>query len=207
MRLGILTDIHNHIAELATALVRFQEQGVEQVVTLGDTVEAFGRKSGTSTVAMLLADCRATGVWGNHDFSLCHQPEPETRAKYAPVVMQVLGQMQPQLVLDDVHLSHRESAIDPYDVVDMWGMDDVETDLPARAKRAFTSVAHRWQLVGHYHRWFAANLTGPLDWDGSQPLQLAAHERYFIAVGAVCDGHCAVLDTQTGRLEPLRCSE
>ena len=44
MRLGLVTDVHNHAAELAAALAAFQDRGVDRVVTIGDTCDAFGRR-------------------------------------------------------------------------------------------------------------------------------------------------------------------
>jgi hypothetical protein len=42
-----------------------------------------------------------------------------------------------------------------------------------------------------------------IPWDGRQPVRLRPPERYLIAVGAVCQGSCAVYDTESHELTPL----
>ena len=39
MKLGILADIHEHVEYLSRSLATFSEQGVDQVVVLGDVFE------------------------------------------------------------------------------------------------------------------------------------------------------------------------
>ncbi len=83
MKPGLITDIHEHVEHLRTALDRFRAKGVDQVVVLGDVFETGGRIDET---CWLLADANAIGVWGNHDYGLCVEPDAETRAKYGDVV-------------------------------------------------------------------------------------------------------------------------
>ena len=84
MRIGLVTDVHNHAAELAGALAAFRTRGVDQVVTIGDTCDAFGRGDGAGEVASLLDGCSAVGVWGNHDFTLCRDVPEAVRDRYPP---------------------------------------------------------------------------------------------------------------------------
>ena len=44
MRLGLVTDIHNHAAELARALTLFREHAVDQVVTIANKTVLFPKK-------------------------------------------------------------------------------------------------------------------------------------------------------------------
>jgi hypothetical protein len=205
MHLGLVTDVHNHAAELATALKLFRDRGVEQVITIGDTCDAFGRGAGADEVASLLQECGAVGVWGNHDFSLCRDVPGAVRDRYAPVVLEVMARMQPRLTLGDCHFSHKESSVDPHDVAQLWDISDRPLDLTERAGLAFAAVASRWQFVGHYHRWWAATPDGLVGWTGSGPLRFEPGQRYFVVVAAVCDGWCGVLDTERRQLEPLLC--
>lgn len=205
MRLGLITDVHNHAAELATALASFRERGVDQVVTIGDTCDAFGRDDGAGRVAALLAECGAVGVWGNHDFTLCRDVTAAVRGRYLPDVLDVMGRMQPRLVIEDCHFSHKESSVDPHDVAQLWDVGDRPPDLTERAELAFGAVGNRWQFVGHYHRWWAATPAGRVDWSGAGPLRFEPGQRYFVVVAAVCDGWCGILDTAAGQLEPVRC--
>jgi hypothetical protein len=43
---------------------------------------------------------------------------------------------------------------------------------------------------------------GPLAWDGRRPIFLSAPGRYLVAVAAVCEGLCAVFDTDSSELVP-----
>src|SRR5258707_7753863 len=93
MRIGLVTDVHNHAPELSAALAAFGQQGVDRVVTLGDTCDAFSSARGTVAVAALLRDCGAVGVWGNHDFALCGQVSEGIRSRYDPNVLQFMAGM------------------------------------------------------------------------------------------------------------------
>ena len=205
MRLGLVTDVHNHSAELATALARFCERGVDQVVTIGDSCDAFAHPDGCGRVAALLDECGAVGVWGNHDFTLCRDVPAEVRDRYPAAVLDVMARMQPRLVIGECHFSHKESSADPHDAAQLWDIGDGPLDLVERGRLAFGAVSSRWQFVGHYHRWWAATSAGAVEWDGVGPLCLEPTRRYFVVVAAVCDGWCGVFDTDQGRLECLRC--
>jgi hypothetical protein len=206
MRIGLVTDIHNHAAQLAVALQLFCLRRVERVVTIGDTCDAFSRGDGAGAVAALLDRCSATGVWGNHDITLCRDVPDAVRGRYPPVVLDVMGRMQPRLVVGDCHFSHKESSVDPHDVAQLWDISDRPLDLMERAGLAFGAVASRWQFVGHYHRWWVATPAGPVGWSGGGPLRFESGQRYFVVVAAVCDGWCGILDTERGELEPLACN-
>lgn len=205
MKLGLVTDVHNHAAELAAALAAFRDRGVDRVVCIGDTCDAFAEGGGAADVAALLEECSAVGVWGNHDCGLCRDVPDAVRDRYPAAVLDVMARMQPRLVVGHCHFSHRESSVDPHDVVQLWDVDDRPRDLMERAGLAFAAVDHPWQFVGHYHRWRAATLAGPLGWSGTGPLRFEPGQRNFAVVAAVCDGWCAILDTEQGRLDPLRC--
>ncbi|MFM7519323.1 MAG: metallophosphoesterase family protein [Planctomycetota bacterium] len=205
MRLGLVTDIHNQSSELAKALRLFRDRGVDQVVTIGDTCDAFTVVDGAGAVAEALAECRAIGVWGNHDFALCRDVPDIARERYPAVVLDVMARMEPRLVVDGCHFSHMEACVDPTDVAQLWDRFEVPIELMERAARGWAAEGSRWQFVGHYHRWWAATPAGPIDWTGTQPLRLPLGQRAFVIVAAVCDGWCAILDTATGHREPLRC--
>ena len=79
MKLGLITDIHEHVEHLRTALDRFRSEGVDQVVLIGDVLEMGKRVEET---CQLLVEAKAIGVWGNHDYGLCVEPDAEIRAKY-----------------------------------------------------------------------------------------------------------------------------
>ena len=68
MKLGLITDIHEHADQLRRALARLRDERVDQIVLLGDMFEMGSRLDETCE---LLAGANVCGVWGNHDFGLC----------------------------------------------------------------------------------------------------------------------------------------
>ncbi len=203
MRLGLVTDVHNAHAELAKALELFRVRQVDQVVTIGDTCDAFAPPEGCDEVASLLSECGAIGVWGNHDFGLCHEISDYCRERFGSATFDFMQQMRPQLEIDGCLFSHKDASVDAHDVEQLWDIEDGSRDLNARAKAGLGANSNRRQFIGHYHCWWAASPDGPIDWDGTEPLLLRPEERYFVIVAAVFQGSCAVFDTKTGVLEPL----
>ena len=76
--------IHEHVDSLQWALDLFCTKGVEQVVVIGDVFEMGERIEQTCD---MLSQAKAVGVWGNHDFGLCFQPDDEIRARYSATVL------------------------------------------------------------------------------------------------------------------------
>ncbi len=94
MKPGLMTDIHEHVEHLKTALNRFQVEGVDQVVVIGDVFETGERIDET---CRLLAGADAIGVWGNHDFGLCVEPNEEFRTKYGDDAINFMTSLKPRL--------------------------------------------------------------------------------------------------------------
>lgn len=205
MKLGLITDVHNDAARLEVALKLFHDLGVDQLVTIGDTCDAFSRGDGAARVASMLRESGVIGVWGNHDYSLCHEVSDTIQTRFPPVVLEVMSSMQPRLILEECHFSHKESSVDPYDVAQLWDISDTPPELSERAGLAFHASNIRLQFVGHYHRWWAATPQGTLDWQGDKVLRFDPKQRYFVVIAAVCNGWCAMLDTDKGELVPLNC--
>ena len=98
MKLGLITDIHEHVVALRRALEHLAELGVDKIVMIGDVVEMGRRLEGT---CQLLADAQVIGVWGNHDFGLCSEPEASDFSHISPQVRAYMGSLQPRLVVED----------------------------------------------------------------------------------------------------------
>jgi predicted phosphodiesterase len=206
MLIGLITDIHDHVEQLDRALDQFRRRGVDVVVTLGDSCDAFTRKSRAAEVVELLRGANAVGVWGNHDIGLCHAVDERTRRRYPAAVLDYMATLKPRLILEDCHFSHVEPSVDPHDAQALWVIDEEEPlDFTLRARRSFAAVTQRLVFVGHYHRWLAATATGLVDRRGEGPVNLAGPERYFVVVGAVFQGQCGLLDTVRFELCPLPC--
>lgn len=205
MRLGLVTDIHSHPVELGRALSLFRQHRVDRVVTIGDTIDAFARSDGAGEVASLLLEADATGVWGNHDFSLRGDVAARARSRFPEVVFEFMARTQSRLVLGDCHFSHREASVDANDAAALWELSDQPLDMVERARRCFQTASPRWQFIGHYHRWWAATPARGVVWEGGEPLVFDRSERYFVIVGPTCEGWCGILDLERARLEPHWC--
>jgi hypothetical protein len=199
MRLGLLADIHEAVPELEAALAAFEECAVDRVVVLGDIVETGSR---LVDVTKLLAEHDAVGVWGNHDFGLAYQPEEAIRARYSEEFMRYMTGLLPRLEIGDCLFTHVEPWLDPTDFFQLWRYEGEPVTVEHAAK-SFNCTAHRFLFVGHFHRWRVISDCETLDWAGTSPLDLSQRGRALISVGALCDGHFAVFDTESNQLTPL----
>lgn len=198
MKLGLLTDIHEHVDYLRYALDQFRKLHVEKVIVIGDIFEMGGRIEET---CRLLTEAKAVGVWGNHDFGLSGDLDDETRAKYPATVIDLMTSLRPRLVIDDCHFMHVEAWLDPEDIADLWYFEG-PPDEHGNLERIFKAVPSRIMFAGHFHKWLMATPLAVSDWQGDVPLRLD-QGRYFVVIGALCEGHFAIFDTVTSDLIPF----
>jgi hypothetical protein len=199
MKLGILADIHEHTEQLRKAIAVLQEHGADRFVVLGDVFEMGKRLEETVDV---LRQVQAVGVWGNHDIGLCFNPPEKVRQRYSPAVLDFMGSLQPRLEIDGCLFTHVEPWLDPHKVEDLWYFDG-PPDSAEKLARNFAAVSHRVLFIGHMHRWLAGTPEGVSAWRGDGQLYLDSGKRYLVVVHAVCEGKCALFDTQTGELTPF----
>jgi len=204
MRIGILADVHEAIDPLTRALEEFHALGVDLVVSLGDSCDTFTPVGRTAETVTLLREARAVGVWGNHDFGLCHDVPDKVRQSAAPEVLEYMAGMQPWLVVEDCRFSHVEPWLDAYKVEDLWFFEGVP-DTPEKAARSFAAVPERHLFIGHLHRWLAVTPRRRIEWAGETPLDLAEEPRSLVVIAPVVSGWCAIFDTTARRLTPIRC--
>lgn len=198
MKLGLITDIHEHVGHLRTALNLFRRKGVEQIVVIGDVFEMGHRIEET---CQLLAEAKAIGVWGNHDFGLCVDLDDDIRAKYPPVVIDYMTSLRPRLDVGGCHFTHVEPWLNTEDVADLWYFEG-PPDHHGKLERIFNAVPNRIMFAGHFHKWLLATPDGINEWNGDTPICLD-HGRYFVVVGALCEGQFAIFDTDTSELLPF----
>ncbi len=198
MKLGLLTDIHEHLGHLRSALRNLQREQVDQVVIIGDVFE-MGRH--LNETCRLLADVNAIGVWGNHDFGLCVGPTDESRARYSPDALRFMASLLPRLNHGDCHFTHIEPWLDPEKLEDLWYYDGIPDD-DRKLDRIFAAVPHRIMFAGHYHQWLLTRPGGIDDWRGERSVDLS-DGRYFVVVGALCEGAYATFDTESCELKPF----
>jgi hypothetical protein len=202
MKLGLLTDIHSHAESLQAALDRLRAERVDQIVVIGDVVDLFGRQAYVEETCRLLTEARAVGVWGNHDYGLCVEPDESVRAKYPPAVLDFMGSLRPRLEVAGCFVSHVEPWLNAEYMPDLWyGGGPPATS--EQLDRIFAAVPHRAIFGGHYHVWHAATPEGVQRWDGTAPIAFG-EDRHFVVVNALSEGNFAVYDTQTANLIPMR---
>ena len=195
MKLGLITDIHEQVEHLKTAIDRFHDECVDQIVVIGDVLETGKRLDET---CRLLAEAAAIGVWGNHDYGLCVEPDAETHSKYGDRVIDFMASLRPRLEIGGCHFAHVEPWLNPEEVADLWYFEG-PPDVHGKLERIFNAVPNRLMFAGHYHKWLLVTPERIEDWNGSGPVDLA-DGRYFVVVGALCYGRYAILDTDTSEL-------
>jgi len=200
MRIGIVTDIHDEVAPLARALAALRAEGVDAIVTLGDTTDLFGKWNAAREVAALLCEAGAVGVWGNHDFGLCRNVKEETRFDHGRATLDYYATFQPRLELGGCHFSHIEPFLDP-EAGDLWTFEGRPEDEDRTAK-SFAAIPHRAAFLGHFHRWLAMSTRGRVEWDGSTALHFEPDSRYLVVVAPLFRGEFAVIDTDRWILTP-----
>lgn len=198
MKLGLITDIHEHVGHLRKAIDQFRRASVEQIVVIGDVFEMGVRIEET---CRLLAEAKAIGVWGNHDFGFCVDLDDDIRAKYRPVVIDFMTSLRPRLDVGGCHFTHVEPWLNPEDVADLWYFEG-PPDHHGKLERIFNAVPNRIMFAGHFHKWLLATPDGINEWNGDTPIRLD-HGRYFVVVGALCEGQFAIFDTDTSVLLPF----
>lgn len=198
MKLGLITDVHEHVEHLKSALDCFRQESVDQVVVIGDIFET-GRRA-VETCELLL-ESNAVGVWGNHDFGVCVDPDEDARQKYGETAVGFMTSLQGSLEIDGCHFSHVEPWLDPNVLGDLWYFDG-PPDSDAKRARIFEAVPNRLMFGGHYHNWLIVTPEAIGDWCGEKPTDLR-NGRYFVVIAALCDGYFAIFDTQSSLLTPF----
>lgn len=109
--------------------------------------------------------------------------------------------LRPRLDVGGCHFKHIEPWLDPEDLADLWYFEG-PLDRDGNLTRIFNAAPHQILFAGHYHLWLLATPQGIIDWHGERPICLN-EGRYFVVVGAICDGQFAVFDTGSKELTPM----
>jgi hypothetical protein len=149
----------------------------------------------------LLAGAGAVGVWGNHDLGLCHEPDERFKERYAGPVLDFMRTLRPRLEFAGCLFTHGLPYYDATDPV-VYYLGERPESAEGLAK-SFAVSSHPILFVGHFHRWLVALPRGQLAWDGAEPILLRPNERYLVVVAAVCEGWCAVFDTDSREMTPI----
>jgi hypothetical protein len=199
VRIGILSDIHEAVELLEVAIGRLSDAGVDRFLVLGDVFETGPRLDET---VRLLDSAGAIGVYGNHDFGLCVDPSPYVRERFSGASLAYMATLLPRIELEGCFFAHREPWLDCSDLAQIWHFDD--EDLPDETiARSFEAMPDRPIFIGHYHRWRVFTREGLGPWEPPEPLALPEPPPTLVVVAAICDGHAAILETETRVLTPV----
>ena len=199
MKLGILSDTHEQVDQLRTAIDVLRKHEADRFIVLGDTCDSGERVE--ETIA-LLRDVAAIGVWGNHDFGLCVDQSDEIQLRYSNDALEFMSSLQPRLEIDGCLFTHIEPWLDPNKIDDRWYFDGLP-ETQEKLNRSFAAMPHRVMFIGHYHSWLVGSPAGIVPWDGESPIRLEATQQHLVVVNAVCHGYCALFDTETNELIPF----
>jgi Calcineurin-like phosphoesterase superfamily domain len=198
MRMGLLADIHEDVQGLAAAIERCRREGVDRLLTLGDIFETGER---FARAVDLLREADVDGVWGNHEFGLYAGRGDSVENLFDWRTLDYMHRLRSRVEVEGVLLSHVLPCIDPTDVSQPWYVERAPLTADAAAP-SFSAYPNRRMFVGHFHQWLAVTPNGPLPWSGDQPIPFRTEERYLVVVAAVCDGWCAIYDTESDVFTP-----
>lgn len=198
MKLGLITDVHEHVSHLRSALATFRREKVDQIVMIGDV---FFTGEYAEETCRLLADANAIGVWGNHDHWISNNSDEAIQEGWSSTVVDFMSSLQPSLEVAGCHFAHIEPWLDPSTLKDLWYFEGAP-DEHGKLDRIFEAVTNRLIFMGHYHCWLIARPDEFVDWNGNSPIVLDGG-RYFLVIGALCEGKYATLDTDTSELVPF----
>src|SRR3954454_4574542 len=140
MRIGILADIQEAVDPLRWAIGVLGDHGAGAFVVLGDVC---GMHSALDETVELLAGTRAFGVWGNHDFGLCHNNQrPEDRRCYDARTLDFMAGLRPRLEVEGCLFTHVEPWLNPECLEDLWYFDG-PPETREQAARSFAAVPNR----------------------------------------------------------------
>jgi len=198
MRLGLLADIHEDVSRLRWAVDALSAAGVSKYVILGDVFE-MGRA--VEETVGILAALDSVGVWGNHDFGLCRDVEPDVRRRYSAQVLDYFGSLQPWVEIGHCRFQHIEPFFDSEQLEDLWAHG---SGCALDPRRSFNACLHQRIFMGHVHQWAVHTPDGQVPWCGEGPLRLDPRRRTLIAVHAVQQGWCCWYDIEEDFLHALR---
>ena len=138
---------------------------------------------------------------GNHDFGLCVDLDDDIRQQYPSVVIEYMASLKPRLLVGGCHFTHVEPWLNPENLADLWYFEGPPDD-QGKLERIFNAVPNRIMFAGHYHKWLLVAPDGIRDWKGDSPIRVD-HGRYFVVVGALCEGQFAIFDTDSSELLPF----
>lgn len=198
MRIGIITDLHEHLEYTAKAIEAMKNHGVEEILCLGDFCKM---EEELDEICQLLLEHEIKSVWGNHDYGLCDDIQSGRREDYSQSVMKFALTVRPRIRIDRFSFSHVEPWLNPNSLQDLWYYEG-EPDTPEKLRRVFGDRSWDIAFAGHYHRWLAYTESSKLDWEGDTELDLGG-QRFFVVIDACMHGACAVFDTTSRILTPI----
>jgi hypothetical protein len=85
---------------------------------------------------------------------------------------------------------------------ELWYFEE-PPDEHGMLERIFDAAPHLLSFAGHYHKWRLCPQTGSGNGRVSEDEVRLEDGRYFVVIGALCQGRYAILDTDSWRLVPF----
>ena len=214
MKIAIISDVHSNIQALDTALEWIDDQGIEEIICLGDVV-GYGADPNVCC-ERIRERCRVT-LMGNHDAAVVGVMDTDyyydaareaiawTRERLSPDNFQWLYGLPYSHVLDEAGFFHA-APIRPSRFFYVVQTGD------AQAHTAIFEKLRPWNFVGHSHLTNCYKITGRRATDVTgKEMSAGAKRKHLINVGSVgqprdrdprlCFG---VFDTEAGTFEHIR---
>ena len=203
MRYGIISDVHEDLSRLKTAIAELSQRGVDRIISLGDIIDP---DTGDIKCLDFIMKQSPLAVIGNHDkLTLTCYPLEDLHRDY-------LESIPEEIQLEkDILMTHANPLQKARQGKGRWYTGSyIYNDEDAR--EVFENCDKKIILVGHTHIPRAFWESGSKHFEESEAFQLDRNERYILNPGAV-GGYvkdtnpsisCAVLDTDKYIFEILR---
>lgn len=202
-KIGLLADSHSDLVALETAVKLLLTRGAEGLVHLGDLCDSL-RLDLLDAFIRLIRRHGIYAVKGNNDFSLetllAGRP-PELR-KPNDHRLVFLRDLPMKIVWGPLCFAHSL----PFDFLRAF-YEPIDLGTVHRAREVFQATTYRIIFCGHSHRPVLFRGSSETVFrehiPSSKPLFLDPVQRYIHVTGAVCEGECALFDTESWVLERI----
>jgi len=171
--IGLLSDVHSSPAPVAEALDIFAREGVDQVFCAGDI--AGYRDTGVHETVLLLQDCAARCVLGNHDVGYLHAAAASTDDAALSYFRGLPSYIDTEIEGRRVYMVHAEPPAACHGGIKLRDRTGaVRADRIAHWEKQLDGFEPEVLIVGHTHQVFAEQVGNTLIVNpGSAPFNYA----------------------------------
>jgi len=203
-KIGLLADSHSDLEGLETGVALLRERGADGLVHLGDICDSL-RLDLLEAFIRVIHKHGICAVKGNNDFSLENllQGSPPELREEADPRLAFLRALPMKIVRNPLCFAHSL----PFDFLRAF-YEPIDLGSVHRARDVFQTTPHGILFCGHSHRSVLFRASGDRVLREHLPVHRPVHldpaDRYIHVTGAVCEGECALFDTESWVLERIR---